>query len=458
MAEKIALDLNGLKHWITKYYINQEIDANYEHIIVNHNAIDGENRIFIFTDVDYTFKQGMYGQFNYSLLNEGTWRKEIYSTLMVQNFKINRDQVACKWSEIYRQLDTSEGIFYFNNVPPVKNKRFTVESFHELENFFSQEFLRYMDAYSKKIQFSGSNISHIPLLIGYPINKTEIHWQAILIPINDFPNYGQKIVGTNAWISRLKEQSVIWAQTRNSSYSYFFGRGAFHPKIAKAKVLILGIGAIGSMISTTLVRGGVTDIVLVDHDIKEPENICRSEYSFLPGLTSKVNELTNRLTAISPFVEIKTSEALTDLFKIAVNDDNADWLKAIKEHLDQYDLIFDCSTDNDIAFLIGKLNLNCEVFSLSITNHARELICATKQNIYIWMQQIFHQLEQESEDLYISTGCWSPTFKASFNDISVLVQFALRHINQCFIQTTTVRNFFLSCSEENEFTIKLRQF
>src|SRR5690606_26885821 len=141
----------------------------------------------------------------------------------------------------------------------------------------------------------GYHASHIPLLIGYPINKHENHWQVILIPTNEFPNYGQKITGTGKWISRLKEQRIIWGETRNCSYPYFFGRGAFHHSITEARILIIGIGAIGSMISTTLIRGGATNIMLVDHDIKEAENICRSEYGFLPGLTSKVGELTNRL-------------------------------------------------------------------------------------------------------------------------------------------------------------------
>jgi molybdopterin/thiamine biosynthesis adenylyltransferase len=355
-------------------------------------------------------------------------------------------------------MDANEGIFYYHDKPPVENRRFAVKSFHQLESFFSQEFLIYLNNYSKQIQFKGYHASHIPLLIGYPINEHENHWQVILIPTNNFPNYGQKVTGTGQWISRLKEQAIIWGETRNCSYSYFFGRGAFHHRITGARILILGIGAIGSMISTTLIRGGATNIMLVDHDIKEAENICRSEYGFLTGLTSKVRELTNRLIAISPFVEVKSSETLVDLFKVVINGDDTTWLTAIKKHLDQYDIIFDCSTDNDIAFMLDRLELKGQIFSISITNHARELICATNQNLYPWLKQIFHQLERESEDFYAPTGCWSPTFKASYNDISVLVQFALRHINRCFKQSIAVRHFYLSCAEENESIIKLTQF
>lgn len=300
--------------------------------------------------------------------------------------------------------------------------------------------------------------NYVPLLIGYPISEQEIHWQALFIPINNFPGYGQKISGTNTWIGKLKEQPIIWAQTRNSSYRNFYGRGAFHHRISTAKVLIIGIGAIGSMVATTLVRGGVIDVVLIDHDVKEPENICRSEYGFLPGITSKVQELTNRLTAISPFVSVKSSEDLIDLFKVVVNGSETGWINAVKSHLDKYDIIFDCSTDNDIAFLLGMLDLKAEVFSFSITNNARELICGVKLNLYSWLQYIFHQLGQEMEDLYAPAGCWNPTFRASYNDIAVLVQFALCHINSCFKAEKPIRHFYLSCADADGFEIKLREF
>jgi hypothetical protein len=75
------------------------------------------------------------------------------------------------------------------------------------------------------------------------------------------------------------------------------------------------------------------------------------------------------------------------------------------------------------------------------------------------LKEIFHQLEPEVQDLYTPTGCWSPTFKASFNDISVLVQYAIAHINNCFSKPTAVRPFYLSCGgDDNGFDIKLRQF
>lgn len=456
LSEKILLDLNGLKHWISKYFINKEVDDTYEHIVVDHKVVNGRRSVFLFTEVNHSFKKGDYGEIKYSLLNGGVWRKEKYVTMLVKKFKFNKIEVKCNWNSTYNEIEENEGFFYFSDRPPVKNNRFAVSSFVQLEEYFSQQFLKDLYSYSKGLHRK-SFIDHVPLLIGYPISKTEIHWEAILIPFDEFPTYGQKIPGSINWISRLADQPILWAQTRNSSYNSFFGRGAFNSKITHSKILIVGIGAIGSMVATTLVRGGALDITIVDHDIKEPENVCRSEYSFYHGLTAKTKELALQLTSISPFVEITTSEEITDLFKTVVPGDSSGWRYAIEDYLNQYDLIFDCSTDNDIAFLFDALSLRCEIYSLSVTNHARELVCGCKHNLYAWLQKIFHHLANEKNDLYSPTGCWSPTFKASYNDISVLVQFALHHINDCYNKNLPVRHFYLTCEDANNFNIKLNQ-
>ncbi|MBK7872890.1 MAG: ThiF family adenylyltransferase [Saprospiraceae bacterium] len=65
----------------------------------------------------------------------------------------------------------------------------------------------------------------------------------------------------------------------------------FGEKLTNKKILIIGVGAVGSMIAKTLTRGGCRFIDFVDHDLKEPENICRSEYIFSNGITNKTEEL-----------------------------------------------------------------------------------------------------------------------------------------------------------------------
>ena len=59
--------------------------------------------------------------------------------------------------------------------------------------------------------------------------------------------------------------------------------------------------------------------------------------------------------------------------------------------------------------------------------------------------------------MYNPTGCWSPTFKASYNDINVLVQFAIKHINIRKKNGQELRNFILD-TKEDDFGIILKEF
>ncbi|MNS75623.1 hypothetical protein D3C72_1091480 [compost metagenome] len=131
----------------------------------------------------------------------------------------------------------------------------------------------------------------------------------------------------------------------------------------------------------------------------------------------------------------------------------------LQEKLLHYDMIIDCSTDNDLLYILSKLKLN-RYITLSITNNAKDLVCSVESNSYNWvMNQYENVLENEMEDLHNPTGCWSPTFKASYNDISTLVQFAIKNINMKLSDDSkNLRNFVLSTNESDIFSIKLDEF
>jgi len=130
----------------------------------------------------------------------------------------------------------------------------------------------------------------------------------------------------------------------------------------------------------------------------------------------------------------------------------------IKLALEEYDFILDCSADNDVIHILDGLQLAPQVLSLSITNHAKDLVCAANSDLYNWTQQTFDKLRDESQDLYHPTGCWHPTFKASYNDINALVQYAIKHINHTVTLGKSLRSFHLSTDYTSGFTIKLDQY
>ncbi len=458
LRQKLQLDFHSLQHWIKKYYIVGEKDAQYEHIVVNETAIGGTQTVFLFTDVDYRFSANEFGSFSYSALAIGVKRGERIVTNLVQTFEVKKHNIQCGWSREYRKGEKKEGLVCFLKSAPAKNRRFAVENWQEMEPFVNQAFIQFLFANYQRLANSEKSPAYVPLLLGYAINETENHWQAVMLPVKSFPGTKYKVLNSYKYLGQFLNQEILWCQTRNCSYRFYFGRGALHERITKAKILVIGLGAIGSMVAKSLVRGGAINITLVDYDVKEPENVCRSEYDFETGICNKAVELHNVLNQISPFVEVRHCEELMDKVKIWSNDENI--TKPFEDLFGEYDLIFDCTTDNDVASLLDRLQISAQVYCLSITNEAKELVCAVKPNLYGWLTQIFEKLKDSaSQELYQPTGCWSPTFKAGYTDIAVLVQWAIKQINTCFTSGLPVRNFVIATTEsENFFQPKLVQY
>lgn len=53
-------------------------------------------------------------------------------------------------------------------------------------------------------------------------------------------------------------------------------------------------------------------------------------------------------------------------------------------------------------------------------------------------------LKNDVTDMFNPSGCWNPTFRASYNDIDCKVQFALKHIINMLAQKEPLSNFYIN--------------
>lgn len=462
LSKKLVYDIEAVKVWIKKYYINKDLDSHYEHLIVNPKAFKGGHFVYFFNEVDYVFHKNQFGFIDYSIMSSGVFHNENIQSNIFQVFldKDRKKLVDVNWNFQLKNLPYCTGLFIFIKDEPSKNQRWVFENWKDFESLLPQDFLTFLHRVEqKKSKEQGKTL---PLFIGYNISDKEIHWQAIILEIGKFPIYGEKV--NKQWLTRLDGETIIdWAMTRNCSYKYFFGRGKLNQQLTDGKILIVGIGAIGSIIAKTLVRCGCTKINFIDIDVKEAENVCRSEYSFFSGITNKVNDLIDELCLISPFFEpIKGGYEFSRMldFFLKSHLTNKETKVEIENYLNGYDIIFDCTADNDLLYVLSQLNIKSKLLNLSISNHAKQLVCATERNRYHFIDTQFNGnvLEFDVDDLYNPTGCWSPTFKASYNDINTLVQFAIKHINSRFEKNKSLRNFVIETEYTDCVAIKLNEF
>ena len=206
------------------------------------------------------------------------------------------------------------------------------------------------------------------------------------------------------------------------------------------------MGAIGSNLAETLVRGGAKRIGLFDFDAVMPENVCRSKYSFKQSGDFKVNALAERLISISPYFEIVGVGKQRWFGKYL---EGTDAYQMQKIFFNQFDFIFNCTADNEITYLIEQMQFRATVFDISISNGAKALVCATGQNIPVQIDLLYKGEETSEIDAYHPPGCFNPTFRASYNDVSLLLSYALKQINKRLENKLPLNSFKLKVIEND---------
>lgn len=84
-------------------------------------------------------------------------------------------------------------------------------------------------------------------------------------------------------------------------------------RLQTARIMVIGLGGVGSSCAEALARGGIGSLVLVDRDVVMPSNINRQALAFHSTLGLPKTEVMSRMVAdINPLCEISTLQAFID--------------------------------------------------------------------------------------------------------------------------------------------------
>lgn len=462
---KFLYEIKCLKQWIKDYYIYKKEDENYSYLI--HNTESERIDKLYFTNTTNNFNKNTFGTFSYSIFsNEKMGNKKFpVKKLFRLGFEDGQnDTWSNSFIEQLKGKTCKKGLYYFIEEEPLsKNNigRKGIENWDELKDYMSDEFIEYLYKGLKR-EFNNKyyHENNLHLIIGYKIPNNsayEEHWNLIRIPKKNIPIEYKRInkteqiqKGSNKrFIHNIKSNKINWSWTENIDYSRFFGRGKLNKKITNSNILIIGCGALGSSLAEILVRGGAKNIVLEDFDIISGGNLCRANYNLNDMVSYKTDSLTQRLKTISPFVNINS-------ISVKLNHYDLDKIKdAFNKNID---IIFDCSTDTEVTYIIDKLNFTGEVFSLAITNNAKSFVSITGNNLTKQAKTIFDFVENEPPSYFEGTGCGYPTFEANFNDISVLLNTGLKVINNNYSKNKNNESFIIQPNFEDELNIDIEEY
>jgi proteasome lid subunit RPN8/RPN11 len=452
---RLNLELEKLQDYIQKYYENEEEDAHYE-----YSAFDAKGLVtLLFNEREFEVERFKthFGDFKYSELSSfrNDKNKITQLTAIAQSFG-NKDY---SWSNSYKNKSTHIGCWVFLDKEPVHSKKLRYRTWKDLAPVLPKKFSDFFREFCKrsanyKLVPKGME-EHILLGVGYKIpngKSSQVHWDLALLPRYDFP---RRFSQSKQLIHNYKK-TILWDATFNVSYERFFGRGSISKKIADKRILIIGNGAIGSSLAEILTRGGATKIDLADIETVEPGNICRSGFSFSDISFSKAGTLRDKLQSISPFIEVGTFD---NLKATSIKSEEG---KNIYNKLLEYEIIFDCTANNEIIQMLTDFHLSNTVFYLSISDKAKEMVCVCNKdngNIIERRNQMLYAFGNYHEAEYREgTGCWHPTFEASFFDINQLLNYTVKKINSYYkhgLKPKTFHSYFveetISSSEDMQF-------
>lgn len=305
----------------------------------------------------------------------------------------------------------------------------------ELKQAFKNQAFEFKDILEKLIPQFRDGKKHI-LMIGFPVPKKIgedaciIHWEAFLLPVLSFGRKYAKGFRNNelGWKMRdfqeiiTDEKKLDWLLAENWNSKEILNRGCFNNVMTRSNFLLIGAGTLGASIGEQLVRGGVYNLTIMDDDIYSIGNSARHILSVDSVGKSKADELAKRFNSINPNINVKCiSSALT---------------KENIEAINKYDIILDCTANNDVLYLLSSYDSKRKkkYISISFGYKAEVLYFAYQRGYKFEMKRYITnfstKLRENGSTIYDKEfpwegiGCWNPVFPAMAADVQLVASFS----------------------------------
>lgn len=346
----------------------------------------------------------------------------------------------------------NEGMWFLLDEVPVLNHWQAPNTFNELIKIFENEkrnfFSEFETLIHNKEDVFRNNEMHL-IIVGFPIpekigndNKI-IHWQAFKFQFNcsetcndtiDFMTYKDRIYLRKDKMILCSDEYINWIDSQNWGENKILNRGSLSQTFKSKKVLVIGAGTIGSAISDLIVHEGIKDITLIDYDNLEIGNLSRYNLTLNELHKSKSVEFSKHLNKINPFVNAKYI------------DSNFYYDEDKTVCYDKFDIIMDCTAENQVIYDLEKFEFKHSKIFISIS------IALNADNVYLLLQEgtklnaskfisklqpFMQKTNRELDQMDLprdGTKCWMPIFPVKYHDIMSISSLTVKIIER-FIES-----------------------
>ena len=269
------------------------------------------------------------------------------------------------------------------------------------------------------------------LFLGYPIPRkigeepVEMHWQTVRLPkIETKPPKGYRPTDDNFWERCDCRESfgpnhlIRYTYTRNWHPSRLQARGRFKGALRRAKIAVVGSGALGSIMAELLARGGVQNMMLIDHEKLDAGNLVRHVLTSDDLREYKAEAMAVRLAKISPYINVTGVKTSFPISKDKMGN-----------LLGDVSLLIDCTGSDGPLFSMASYEWPIPKLFVSVFLGFRArrlfLFVASGKLFPIkdfrdkWEPWKQHEkiLWAQHEEVLEGAGCWSPLFPARYDDV-----------------------------------------
>ena len=281
------------------------------------------------------------------------------------------------------------------------------------------------------------------LLIGFPIPERvggpdlRMHWLALRLPDRSSgrqPGFRNNEQGR--WLaykqSTISDGAALqWLGSENWHQNEISVRGKLGETATQRPTLIIGAGAIGSVLAEMLARAGIRDLTVIDPDFLEAGNLVRHTLPVSDVGRSKATGVAERLTDATLHAQISGIDA-------AFPPDDAE----NEERVGNASVVIDTTgDDNTIAAMSRFLwNESRTFISVSLGLHARRLFFFAANGTSFPRDEFTRRLQPwlrlEAEEYELDEmprdgpGCWHPRHPARIDDVWMMTGAAVKLIEQ----------------------------
>ncbi|WEK35962.1 MAG: ThiF family adenylyltransferase [Candidatus Pseudobacter hemicellulosilyticus] len=363
----------------------------------------------------------------------------ITDTFATISFSCDKQLLEHKWGKNIQECKgiKYQGIWVMLNAIPVLEPWEMPTSWGQLFAFLQNNQIALQEILQSFLKKNASKEFDV-VALGFPISLTagqpavQIKWLFAQLPTirlkNGFRNNESKnLQKARMWFG--KDVKIAWTFSENWNKLQISSRGLLHEVLQQANLLLVGAGAVGSLMADILARLGCENITIVDSESVGVGNLSRHSLGLNSVRLNKAEMVAKKLNNIFPFIN---ATAYDDSIETLINRGNA--------ALSRADIIIDLTGEDEV---ISQLSSHFSgsakpVVSISLGLNAKRLYCfVARPGENDDVSETFFRLvspwlskdkegNKGSSLIREEIGCWHPIFPARLDDISQLLNTIVR--------------------------------